>query len=107
MANPAPQDDRDESALTPAPAGTSPAPASGGGETPVTSVAPKQIDASAVPAAPHYGGYRVVREIGRGGMGVVFEAEDAGLGRRVAIKVMNAHVAVHTVSRDRFLREAR
>ena len=111
MPDPAPPNDRNKLARTPTPAGASPAPttapASGGGETPVTSVAPKPIDTGAVPAAPHYGGYRVVREIGRGGMGVVLEAEDAGLGRRVAVKVMNASVAVHTVSRERFLREAR
>ena len=53
------------------------------------------------------GDYRVLREIGRGGMGVVYEAEQESLGRRVALKVLPRHVAKDEKSLLRFQREAR
>ncbi|TWT49228.1 Serine/threonine-protein kinase Pkn1 [Rubripirellula amarantea] len=51
--------------------------------------------------------YRVIRELGRGGMGFVFEAEDTKLKRPVALKVMNQKISAVPGSRKRFISEAR
>jgi serine/threonine protein kinase len=51
--------------------------------------------------------YRVLKVLGQGGMGVVFLAEDVGLQRPVALKVMKRKQAADPVNRARFLREAR
>ncbi|HEY5218869.1 MAG TPA: serine/threonine-protein kinase, partial [Gemmatimonadaceae bacterium] len=53
------------------------------------------------------GQYELEREIGRGGMGVVYLARDLKLDRPVAIKTLPPHLANDAMIRDRFLREAR
>jgi serine/threonine protein kinase/Tfp pilus assembly protein PilF len=53
------------------------------------------------------GEYRLVREIGRGGMGVVYEAEQESLGRRVALKVLPPEAVRDPRYLQRFQREAR
>src|SRR5262249_56247720 len=53
------------------------------------------------------GEYRIVREIGRGGMGVVYEAVQESLGRRVALKVLPPGALGHARHIQRFQREAR
>lgn len=58
-------------------------------------------------APARLGQFRIVRELGRGGMGYVFEAEDEKLERRVAVKVLTPELAGNPEAVARFLREAR
>ena len=85
---------------TPCPPGTDPS-----GATPADYAflsAPQEPD-----ELGRLGGYRVLRLLGAGGMGMVFEAEDVALKRRVALKVMKPEVALGFKARERFLSEAR
>jgi serine/threonine protein kinase len=54
-----------------------------------------------------FGDFRIVREIGRGGMGVVYEAQQIGMSRRVALKVLPAAAALDRRALERFQLEAR
>jgi predicted Ser/Thr protein kinase/tetratricopeptide (TPR) repeat protein len=57
------------------------------------------------PAPTRLGDFRIVREVGRGGMGVVYEAVQESLGRRVALKLLSTGGA-SPKARERFQREA-
>jgi serine/threonine protein kinase len=66
------------------------------GQAAPTSAVPRQL-----------GEYRILREVSRGGMGIVYEAEQESLGRHVALKVLPFHALLHPTYRERFRREAR
>src|SRR5687768_8348744 len=53
------------------------------------------------------GKFRITREIGRGGMAAVYEAENIDIGKRVAVKILAAELLASRIVRERFLREAR
>jgi serine/threonine protein kinase len=53
------------------------------------------------------GDFRIIREVGRGGMGVVYEAEQLSLGRRIALKVLPFALTLDPRQLQRFKNEAR
>src|SRR5262245_61646736 len=53
------------------------------------------------------GNYRVVRKLGEGGMGAVYEAVHDQISRRAAIKILHAHLSKDTEVVTRFINEAR
>jgi serine/threonine protein kinase len=65
----------------------------------------RPVSADSPPAEP-LGDYRIVRELGRGGMGVVYEAVQMSLGRRVALKVLPFAAALDAKQLQRFKHEA-
>jgi eukaryotic-like serine/threonine-protein kinase len=66
---------------------------------------PSDVDAAAVLGT--LGDFHIAREIGRGGMGVVYEAEQVSLGRRVALKVLPFLAVLDNAQIQRFKNEAR
>src|SRR5438105_3886117 len=69
--------------------------------------APARRDAGVAAVPDRLGNYRILREVGRGGMGVVYEAVQVSLNRRVALKVLPAGASNDPLGLARFHREAR
>ncbi|MBX3466838.1 MAG: serine/threonine protein kinase [Planctomycetes bacterium] len=77
------------------------------GELSVTALDGPPAPAAPAPAARRLGAYEVERELARGGMGVVYAARSLRLGRRVALKVLQAGAFADAEEVERFLLEAR
>jgi len=66
-----------------------------------------QAEAPAAPALRQLGDFRMLRQVGKGGMGVVYEAEQVSLGRHVALKVLPKNMLLDVQAKRRFEREAK
>ena len=66
----------------------------------------RTLNASKLSQGQRLGEFRIVREIGRGGMGVVYEAVQDSLDRRVALKVLATDALLSETAAERFKREA-
>lgn len=86
----------------------------GADATPTVDCSPSEVTRASMPppigpAQPVsrlFGGYRIIRPLGKGGMGTVYEAEENSSGRRLAIKVLS-HSLDSEHARTRFFREGR
>jgi urea transport system substrate-binding protein len=68
----------------------------------------RQATAAAAPAPlQQLGDYQILREVGRGGMGIVYEAVQVSLDRRVALKTLPSHASQEGKALEQFQREAR
>ena len=72
----------------------------------VDTSAPDFEEEGPLPAGTRLGKYQIVRLLGAGGMGSVYEATHSEIGKRVAIKTLSPAVAAIPGARQRFLREA-
>ncbi|MCU0704495.1 MAG: protein kinase [Fimbriiglobus sp.] len=69
---------------------------------------PSSVDPPTRDAAPaRVGGYRLVKALGSGGMGQVYEAEDPNTGTRVAVKLLSRRLSTNPASVERFRQEGR
>src|SRR5262245_41486169 len=75
------------------------------GDSALSGVAPLPVAEDFVPGV--LGDFRILREVGRGGMGVVYEAEQVSLTRRVALKVLPLAATMDPRQLERFRHEAR
>lgn len=64
------------------------------------------LSPAAMPRTKRLGGYRLISELGRGGLGVVFRAQQVSLNRDVALKLIQSHLAGESTAVARFFREA-
>src|SRR5262249_24373334 len=90
----------------PADGGPQPTPPLPAPPTPAAAHEPNRHTTTGTPAPERLGEFRLIQELGRGGMGVVYEAVQESLGRRVALKVLPAHLLSNEKLRARFLRES-